>query len=149
MISLSSRAKAVLLGLGIFLLGIVVGATIERWVLLRHGKSCLMSPHAERPLSGHPVRDRLLHRLIRKLDLTEDQQREIRRTLDESRQHAHDIQRAVREKMSELSNDTKSRLREELTPEQREKFDDMTSRIERKKGHMDRWGGKKKGGWKW
>lgn len=149
MIASSSRTKAVLLGLGIFLLGIVVGATIERWVLLRHGKSRHMPPHAGRPFSEHPVRDRLVHRLNRNLDLTDDQQRKVRRTLDESRRHARDIQRAVREKMDVLSNDTKSKIREDLTPEQREKFDEMTSRIEKKKGHTDRRGGRKRGGWKW
>ncbi len=149
MISLSSRTKAVLLGLGIFLLGIVVGATIERWVLLRHDKSYFMSPHADRSFSGRPVRDRLVRRLIQNLDLTDDQQLEIRRTLDESRRAAHDIQRAVREKMNALSNDTKSKIREDLTPEQTEKFDNMTSRIEKMRSKMDRRGGRKRGGWKW
>ncbi len=149
MISLSSRTKAVLLGLGIFLLGIVVGATIERWVLIRRGMPHFMPPYADRPFPGRPVGDRLVHRFIRGLDLTEDQQQEIRRILDESREGAHNIQRAVRGKMDTLSNDTRSKIREVLTPEQKEKFDKMTSRMDKMRGKMGERGGRKRGGWKW
>ena len=163
MISLSSRTKAVQLGLGIFLLGIVVGATIERWVMISRGMPHSMPPHADRPpphgyrppphadrpFPGRPVGDRLVHRFIRGLDLTEDQQQEIRRILDESREGAHNIQRAVRGKMDTLSNDTRSKIREVLTPEQKEKFDKMTSRMEKMRGKMGERGGRKRGGWKW
>lgn len=149
MISLFSRTKAVLLGLGIFLLGIVVGATIERWVMISRGKPHSMPPHADRPFPGRPVGDRLVHRFIRGLDLTEDQQQEIRRILDESREGAHNIQRAVRGKMDTLSNDTRSKIREVLTPEQKEKFDKMTSRMEKMRGKISERGGRKRGGWKW
>jgi Spy/CpxP family protein refolding chaperone len=128
--SLSSRTKAVLLAVGILAAGFVCGAVADRWVL--QGDRPLVGPRPGAPLrEGHFVR-----RFARHLDLTEEQQEEIRSILDEGRRSTRDMQMDVRTRMEEVRRTTHSRIREMLTAEQREKFDKMSRRMHRPRRWM-------------
>ena len=145
MLSLSSRSKALLLTLGIFVLGLVCGATAERWILLgpwRVEEFRFKGPPFRGSRFGGPPPERLLNRFTRHLDLTREQEQEIRRFLEESRESTWKVQEKVREEMQGIKQTTQSKILGILTPEQQEKYEKAIEKyekaIQRKKGQRMR-----------
>ncbi len=132
MLSLSSRSKAVLLVLGIFLLGAVCGATVERWMLFGgRGRPAKAFFHRRPPFRGPRSQEGLTHRFTRHLDLTPEQEQKVKRILDESREQMMAQRKETRKGMKDLLTATRSKIREILTPEQQKKYDKTFSRFER------------------
>jgi len=103
--SSSSRASnAVLALLAAFVLGMVAGGAV-----LHIARMALPPPPGPRPPGPPPIR-----RLEHDLDLDREQVAKLRKILD-----------ASRERMHEEAEATRARIREILTPEQRERFDRM------------------------
>ncbi|MDA0712258.1 MAG: hypothetical protein O3B73_18830 [bacterium] len=143
MLSLSSRAKALFLALGIFILGLVCGSMGERWFVPNR-----FSPFEHMRAGGPPgmnIFDRTgredrgpgpsIRRLTRDLDLTSVQQESISAILETFRTQIDTVRREVAEKMRSEGEEVQARIREELTEEQRQKFDQM------KREHNKRWRG--------
>ena len=129
MLKNATRANAALLALGIFVLGIVVGATYHRW--LPDGKRQWTRERPGRhgaPLMG-ATSERLLKRYTRNLELTEDQQAEIERILDESRETMGDVRKGIRARIDSVTRKTWARIRDALRPDQQERFDELTSPV--------------------
>ena len=151
MLSLSARAKALFLALGIFVIGVLCGAMGERWLLL-HRFSPFAQMHTGGPLKmGRPDRgDRgpgpSIRRMARDLDLTEEQQKAISKVIETYRTRLDTVRREIGEKMQKSSEEIQAKIRAELTDEQRIKFDQMAQEREqhRRKGRGD-FGGR--GGW--
>ena len=119
----SPRVKGILLGTGLFLIGIIVGVEADRWLLVHR-----------RPLPvgyapGRFRQERWLHRFTRELRLTDEQQQAIRRILDASRDTIRQVQRHVHRKMRHIAGDTRKRLEAVLTPEQRDKYLEIRKRM--------------------
>lgn len=151
MLSLSARAKALFLALGIFVLGALCGAMGERWFILSrfHPFMAEGPPGMGRPDRGGRG-DRgpgpSIRRLARDLNLTEEQQTAISKITEEYRRRINDVRREISEKMRAGGEEIRQKIRAELTEEQREKFDRMEEQREkrRKEGRGGRGG---RGGW--
>ncbi len=154
MLSLSARAKALFLALGIFVIGALCGAMGERWLLLHR-----FSPFAQMHHGGPPRMDRpdrgdrgdrgpgpSIRRLARDLDLTDEQQETIAKIMETYRTRLDTVRREISEKMQKNGEEIQAKIRAELTDEQRQKFDQMTQEREQRwrKGRGD-FGGR--GGW--
>ena len=114
--STPTRKKGFLLLAVVFLLGIVCGGA-----LVFIGTRTLV-PNERRGGRLHPDGG-----IQRQLDLDEEQSEKIRAILDETRGEIETISR-----------ESRGRIREVLTPEQLEKFDEMRSRFRRRPGRRDR-----------
>lgn len=125
---LTTRTKAVLIALAIFILGAVCGALLDQYI-----PGSRYRPSAGRWDGRHRPPPDLKHRMLafyeRELDLTPEQKERLTTVLEESRSAMVEIRHGVREKMDTALRETKSRIRELLTPEQQEKFDRLGKRF--------------------
>lgn len=141
---ITSRWRAVLLALVIFVAGGVCGivgqrAMIVRTVFERGG------PGGGRGGFG-PGGDRLLERFVRNLELSEEQREQVRQILDESRERMMTHRHEVQEQLRELSSDTRDRIGQLLTPEQRERLESSFGTFFRQGGPKHRRGRRGGGG---
>ena len=127
---LSSRSKAILIALAIFVLGMLFGSTMERWMgfpSMRPGGR-YFSRWGGPPMDekgGPRGLERILYRFPKELDLTEEQKEKMKLILDESREKMEDVRRQAEESMRPVLKESKTRIREVLTPEQQEQFADI------------------------
>jgi Spy/CpxP family protein refolding chaperone len=81
---------------------------------------------------GHAARSHLLlKRLSRELSLTEAQKKEIGIIVDQFQTKLSQIKRSVRPDIRKLRDESFSAIRESLTDDQKNKFDDLRKRLER------------------
>jgi Spy/CpxP family protein refolding chaperone len=85
-------------------------------------------PFGQRP-PPNEQRVEFLRHITRQLELTSEQRDAIERILRESQQRTKALWEPVAAKMTEELRKTDNRIRDVLTPEQRQKFDDMRSRM--------------------
>lgn len=149
MLSLSARAKALFLALGIFVIGALCGAMGERWLLLHR-----FSPFAQMHGGpGPPGMDRggrgdrgpgpSIRRLARDLSLTDEQQENISKIMETYRSRLDTVRREISKNMQKTSEEIQAKIRAELTDEQRQIFDQMTQeREQRWRGGRGDFGGK-------
>ena len=125
----AARKKAVLLALGIFALGAALGATYQHWLPSVTGQR--ISDRTERrrvPRLGG-ASERLLNRYARNLELSDEQRGEIEEILDESRLTIGNVRREIRDRTESVTRKTRARIRNVLTPDQQERFDELTSPV--------------------
>jgi Spy/CpxP family protein refolding chaperone len=106
-----------------FLLGAVVGAA----GVLLYG---WYGGQWHRP--GRPNKEEIVRRLTRDLELTESQVGEIRKIFDESGAKFRALEQEVGPRFQAIRQERRDRIRAVLTPEQREKFDEIIRRREAK-----------------
>jgi Spy/CpxP family protein refolding chaperone len=134
---LSSRSKAILIALAIFVLGMLFGSTMERWMgfaSMRPGGRNF-SRWGDPPMGekgGPRGHERMLHRFSNELDLTEEQKEKMKFILDESREKMEDVRRQAEENMRPVLKESKTRIREVLTPEQQEQYDKISKRMDKR-----------------
>jgi Spy/CpxP family protein refolding chaperone len=113
--------------LALFLVGIGVGILGTHLYLL----------HARGPADGPaPGAARFHARMERALDLTEEQKRQVRAILRDSRREADALHREMLPRVRAHMEATADRIREVLTPEQRERFDEFRRRQGRRAEHF-------------
>ena len=127
--SLTTRTKAVLLALAIFMLGMVCGAIADRHFLL--GRYRAFSGRWRGREGGPPPgqKDRILARYERELDLSQEQKAKLMAVLEVSRKSMGEVKRGVRDRLDTVAHDTRAQIRELLTPAQQEKFDKLGKRF--------------------
>jgi protein CpxP len=133
MLSLSPRTKATFLALGIFILGALCGAMGERWLLFSKHRPF---PGESRRMGGGPpgrMNERLLERMDRHLDLTEDQRSAIAKILRESREEIETMRHKIGDDMRARKKEIQEKIAAELLPEQREKFDKTMRQMGRRR----------------
>ena len=148
MLSLSARAKALFLALGIFVLGAICGAMGERWFIYHK-----MSPFSH--MRGGPPnwsdggrggRDRgpgpSIRRMARDLELTPEQQEAISAIMESYRDRVETERREIGEKMRNSINEIRAKIRAELTEEQQVKFDQMEQDFRKRRGSRGGRGGR-------
>ena len=99
----------------------------ERWFLYSQHRPF---PGDHRRMGGPPglVNERLLERLGRHLNLTEDQRVAIAQILRDSREEIEAVRRKVGDDMRTRENKIQEEISAILTPEQREKFNKSRER---------------------
>lgn len=118
-----NKTVAILAVCALFISGVVIGALgmhlfyVQR--LMRPGEPPAMTG---RLLTGY---------LTRELDLTVEQQAEIREILGASRRQGAQLRQRMRPEVEELMGQTREAIEEILTPEQRQKLDEMRRRDRR------------------
>lgn len=119
------RWQALVALTGLFALGVLAGGL---------GAHLYYARALDRPPPGPPpFFGRLMGpRLERHLDLTAEQRIELRRVLEESRREAEAMRREMAPRMREVMARVEERIREILTPEQIERFEQMQRRQRRR-----------------
>lgn len=112
-----ARAKFIAAALAIFVLGCVTGAALDSTYRLR-------AEGRPRPQQG---RGDFFKSLQNNLDLDARQTEQIRAIIDETREGYRQLQTEVRPRYDTLRRDGRARIRALLTPEQQQKFDQMTA----------------------
>jgi Spy/CpxP family protein refolding chaperone len=122
--------------------GVLIGRTIARRALIeraldRPGRGPgEFGPGGPGRRGGGPRQRVLVERLTSDLDLTAEQQKKIEGILTESRGRVETLQRDVREKFDAEQRSLRDAIRQVLTPEQQQKFDQR----ERQRGRFGRRG---------
>ncbi len=127
MFSFSQRAKAVVLLLGIFALGLVCGVIAERRLL-----------RAPAP-RGRPYSQGVVERLGRDLALSDVQKKAIQRAFQDNRREIDAMRRRIGEDMRLQEQKLREQFEGILTPEQFEKFEKRN----RRRGFRGRGGGRR------
>ncbi len=125
----ATRMKAVLLALGIFVLGAALGSTYHRWLPTGKGQGIFDRSERRRTPPFGSTSERLLNRYVRNLELTGEQRTEIEKILDEGRITMGKMRREIRAKTESVTRKTRAGIRDILTPDQQEKFDELTSPV--------------------
>jgi len=138
MLSLSPRTKATFLALGIFILGALCGGMGERWLLFSQHRPFPGEPHR---MGGGPsgrMNERLLERMGRHLELTEEQHNAIAQILRESREKIETMRRKIGDDMRAREEEIQKKISAELTPEQREKFEQTMHQMKHRRSSRRR-----------
>lgn len=115
-----------------FVAGFVSGVVTDRLLMHRRG------PHRPPPMIAHAM----LHRLDRQLDLTDQQEAEIRKILERRHERLNAQWEAMRPRINAEIQQTNAEIERLLTPEQREKFQDLRLHLG---GRMHREGRERRG----
>lgn len=123
-----AQLKALVVLLAVFVLGAGIGVVLDRTVMTQ-----LSFRPGGGPLLG---RANIMRAFMRQLDLAPEQHERVSAILEGSLQRAHSMHREMRPRVRAMMRDTSDKIRAELTPEQRERFDDFMS--EMRTHHMHR-----------
>jgi Spy/CpxP family protein refolding chaperone len=120
--------KAILLAFLVFVLGIALGSS-GTYVVTKHKLAPRRDPAAK-----------TMAMFTKNMDLTEEQEAQIEKILNETRARYLQIHAQVVEpEYEKVRQESRERIRQLLTPEQRPKFEDLLQRMdaERRKQNMD------------
>lgn len=133
------RSIAFVYVLGLFLLGILIGALgMQLWHANKPlpgpfgGRGGMRAPRQEmghRP--GHGPGPFFLERLGRQLDLSPEQKRQIAEIIEESHREAGALREEILPKVEAQLDQTRERILEVLTQKQRERFEEFDRRHRR------------------
>ena len=112
-----NRGFAILAVCALFVSGVVIGALGMHLYYVQK----LTSPWQHPAMVGRVMNERL----VRELDLSEEQRQEIQAILEESRRAGAELRQRMRPEVEGLMRSTREAIEEVLTPEQREKFEQM------------------------
>jgi Spy/CpxP family protein refolding chaperone len=116
-----ARAKVIAAALAVFVLGCVTGAALDSAYRLRAAGPARRPPHEQRR------DDHFFESLQRNLNLDARQSEQIRAVIDETREGYRQLRTEVRPRYDSLRRDGRTKIRALLTPEQQQKFDQMTA----------------------
>ena len=104
-----------------FILGMIAGGAATVFYAWNWG-------HWHRPFRM----ERVVRRMAKDLQLTDPQVQQLRQIMDETMKKNQALQSAVRPQFDAIREESHSRIRQTLTPEQTAKFDEMVKRFERR-----------------
>lgn len=116
-----TRAKVIAVALTIFVLGCVTGAALDSVYRLRAAGPRRLPPNHQQG------RGDFFESLQKNLNLDERQATQIRGIIDETREGYRQLQTEVSPRYDALRRDGRAKIRALLTPEQQQKFDQMTA----------------------
>jgi Spy/CpxP family protein refolding chaperone len=114
------KSVAFIAVLGLFLLGIVIGGLAMHLV---QANRFVQPP--DRPMGSGMQNPLFQERLHRRLDLTVEQEKEMAEILRRARDEGRRIHEEMLPRVHELIEATQEEMRQILTPEQRERFDEI------------------------
>lgn len=135
MTSNSLRLWLVLFFLVVFIGGAGSGVLVNTWLVRPTGPQ-----RFERPGTGRGFRaserpaGALLGRMSDELDLTDDQRQQLEAVFETQREHLRGFYRDVRERFEAEQGDIRAEIEKILTPDQQERFAELTRRREQRRG---------------
>ena len=123
-----SKFKALLIIAVVFLLGAVAGASL--------GRTVLWSISAKGP--HHHSRGPFIEKLQKRLDLSGEQRTQIQAILDESHQQFRGLHKSVKPQFETIRQQMAERIREQLNPDQAQKFAAMRAEYEQRKAKREK-----------
>lgn len=127
------RAQGIALLLVTFVVGALAGVALERVRVARR-----LPWEAPRPFPGD-MREppgQFMPAMFRELNLTDQQERQIRRILQDSRQEMDSVLNLMLPRLNAVTDSVRLEIRAVLTPEQAEQLDQLMSRARRRRGVM-------------
>lgn len=106
-----------------FFIGMLVGGAIMKSAHPRFGR------HGTTPEKRH---ERIVSKLTSKLDLTPEQREAVSGILAEGRTKVDVVMGDVRPQINEIREETSSRIKVLLTPEQQEKFEKLNEKMKKR-----------------
>jgi hypothetical protein len=113
-----SRFKALSLMAIVFLLGAIVGASLGTTIVSRK----FAAPHE---MAGRPGKAKFVERLNARLHLSAQQTTQLKAILDETHLQFSALHESVKPQFEAIREQTRSRIREQLTDSQRQEFEAM------------------------
>ena len=112
----NAHLKIWLVVIGVFALGCLTGASLDSVYRLQSGSE-------RQEANGRHGKEDLFESMKRDLNLSEQQATEIRKILDQTRNDYRALRAEVRPRYDRLRQNSRTRIRALLTPEQQERFD--------------------------
>ncbi|MEA3560485.1 MAG: hypothetical protein U9R31_01765 [Candidatus Omnitrophota bacterium] len=138
----------VILGISCTALGVAIGIGAEKRYTARHFPQIVKSRLAKH-IQGSPMRDRklkdrksntmrraghhALKRLSQQIDLSEEQNAEVKAILEESRQDAKKTSDKFKSRLKQIREESNVKISKILNPEQQEKFEQLSNRAKRRR----------------
>ncbi|MCL6565209.1 MAG: hypothetical protein K6U09_02190 [Acidobacteriia bacterium] len=123
--------KATFLVAAVFVLGLALGALSMHLAAERYWPGYgAKKEYRERGRDPQSERMRLVERLTRELALTAEQQQQLEQVLAETSARYDAIYEEIRPRLRQVREEGRNRIREFLTPEQREKFEAWLHKID-------------------
>jgi hypothetical protein len=133
----SGKTKAALLMAGIFLAGVALGVALDRFVIEQlvseESPASVASRRRRRRRDRRKRLDRLVRRFNRKLGLSEEQEKVVRKALEQTWQETKRIKRKVEPELREVRETHREKIRNALEPDQLERYDRMVRRYEERR----------------
>lgn len=127
--------------LAVFCLGLAVGVIVTPWFGLPPPMNRMLGPGRPgapaRSLGPPPMTERLLERLSRSIELTEDQTDRLSDLFDVRRDRAREIGRSMRERFEHEREIFRTALSEILTATQMDQFESEIVRIDEERRRRD------------
>ena len=123
--------------LAVFFLGLAVGVIATPWFGLGPPMGRISGPGRPGAQGPPPMTERLIERLSRSIELTEDQTARLSALFDVRRDRAREIGRSMRERFDRERETFGTALREILTAEQMNQFESEIVRLNEKRGRLD------------
>ncbi len=118
-----ARLEAAALFLVVFVLGVVFG------VVGNHVWSQRVSGEPA-AVNTNPTRNQVVQDLTQRLQLTQDQQKQVAATIDETRARWQALYAPLDAPREQIRQEGRAKIRAMLTPEQQVKFDDFLKRLD-------------------
>lgn len=119
--------KVILATMVIFAAGVVTGGMLT-WRIQRMNARPRPAARLGQPISPGGQRLEFLRRAQRELDLTPEQRQRVDAILKESQERTHKLMEPVAPQLRQEIERTKQEFREQLTPAQQAKFDELIKR---------------------
>jgi Spy/CpxP family protein refolding chaperone len=127
----TSKTKALMIVLAIFVIGFAAGALSMN---LYQRTTASTSPWGKR--DGRP-QDYLVDKMTKKLELTSDQRERIRAILDDTFSRYGEIRKDIEPRIDAVRQDGRGKIRSLLTAEQLTKFQEMIDEQERERARWN------------
>lgn len=125
-----NRAKLWTGLLVLFLSGILMGAA-GAWIMVERKAMDSVTRSKERAPGV------IVERLDRELELNEAQKRRITEIVSQTQEEIRELRRRMRPEMDRIIQDSRERMKEELTPQQQERLDELFERLEERRARGD------------
>lgn len=132
----------------IFVGGVGAGVLANNWMTRPRGAPMMRDGRGPGPGRGpddgfrgpgrSPSPERLVGRLADELELTGEQREQLDTLFDEQRDRMRSFNDDVRERFRSAQQEIRAGINEILTPEQRERFDELTVDLRRSRGNFRR-----------
>lgn len=138
---METKAKASLIVIAVFVIGFFTGiGVIATFLYVNKAPIPFERPFQDGPPSGIP--ERLLGKMTRSLDLSPDQQSEIRKIMEKTHDRLMDLRKKNRPAMRKIFEQSQKEIASILDAEQKENFDRLRKNM---RGKFGRRGKRKKG----